>query len=107
MLLFSSIISCSVLFGAPVLSGSCDLSAVTVRASGAISGTVQSADMTAKRFTVQTADGESREVSWNDETTFLLDGEKSDAKSVLVTMGKIRASLNEEGVATSVSRWSD
>jgi hypothetical protein len=107
MLLTNTILSCSVFFGVPVPAGVCDLSHLAVGVNEALSGTVKSADLAAKRFTVEVEDGASREVSWNDDTTFLLDGEKSDPKSVLVTMGKIRASLDKEGIATSVSRWSD
>lgn len=107
MLLTTTVLSCSMLLGSPAPLGVCELSRVGVRAAETLNGTVKSADLDAKRFTVELEDGESREVSWNDGTVFLLDGEKSDAKSVLVTTGKIRASLDEEGVATSVSRWSD
>lgn len=107
MFLTTTIVSCAVLFGAPVPASTCDLSSLAVSANESINGTVQSADLTGKRFTVQTENGETREVSWNDETIFMLDGEKSDAKSVLVTMGKIRATLGEDSVATNVSRWSE
>lgn len=72
-----------------------------------VSGTVKGADLSAKTFNLTLDSGEDRQISWSDDTVFLLDGEKSDAKSVLVTEGRIRASLGEDGIATSVSRWSE
>jgi hypothetical protein len=108
MILTNTAFALSVLAGAPSGSVAGTDAAMVAAQAEAISGTVKSADMSAKTFTVALESGEDRQVSWNDATVFLLDGEKSDAKAVLVTDGKIRASLGEEdGVATSVSRWSE
>jgi hypothetical protein len=107
MILTNTAFALSVLVGTPQAGVAGTDAMVSVR-SEAVSGSVKSVDMSAKTFTVALESGEDRQVSWNDDTVFLLDGEKSDAKVVLVTDGKIRASLGEEdGVATSVSRWSE
>ncbi len=110
-LLSQSVLGLAALLGAPAagmpavsLSGS-HLSTPVPDPAGEVSGTVKSADMEAKTFLVVLESGAERRVSWNDGTVFLLDGEKSDARTVLVTDGKIRASVGEDGVATSVSRW--
>ncbi len=107
MILTNTALALSVLVGAPGAGVTDTRATMTVAQFEALSGTVKSADMSAKTFTVTTDAGEERKASWNDDTVFLLDGETSDAKSVLVTDGKIRASLGENGVATSVSRWSE
>lgn len=107
IILTSTAFALSVLVGSAGVGVAETRSPMSVAQLEALTGTVKSADMSAKTFAVTTDTGEERKASWNDDTVFLLDGEDSDAASVLVTNGKIRASLDENGVATSVSRWSE
>lgn len=82
---------------------------VVTRASDAVTGTVHSVDWEASSFVLRVGEGEEaqRTVPWNAETVFLLDGENSTAREVLVADGKVNVSLGEDGLATSVSRWSE
>jgi hypothetical protein len=107
MILTNTASALSVLVGAPAGSVPGTQAAMAVSESVALRGTLKSVDMSGKTFTIARGSGEDRQASWNDDTVFLLDGEKSDAKSVLVTDGKVRASLGEDGIATSASRWSE
>lgn len=105
LILNTTVMACSLFFGVPAVEApAVNLVAV---AADEVSGVVKSANVDEKTFTVALESGEERQVTWNDTTVFMLDGEKSDAKAVLVTNGKVRATLSEEGVATSVSRWSE
>jgi hypothetical protein len=71
---------------------------------GAVSGKLESVDWEAKNFTIRLESTEHSVIGWNDDTLFMLNGEKSTAEKVLVTDGKLSVSLDKEGDAVSVSR---
>lgn len=108
MYLTTAILGSSVLFAVPAAFSPQTAAILAVQADEAVSGVVHSVDWDAKSFTLQKGESEEpKTVSWTDETTFMLDGQDSTAREVLVAKGQVRASLNKEGVATSVSRWSE
>lgn len=80
-------------------------SAVTITASENLTGAVHSINWESKTFDVVIdKDETTKQVAWNDQTSFTLDGEKSTAKQVLVAMGKVTVNVGDDSYATSVAR---
>lgn len=74
-------------------------------ASENLTGAVHSINWESKTFDVVIdKDETTKQVAWNDQTSFMLDGEKSTAKEVLVAMGKVTVNVGDDSYATTVSR---
>lgn len=71
-----------------------------------LSGTVSGADLESGTFGLVTEDGTTHTLSVNEETTYTFDGAESTAEEVLQTGAEVSAEVDENGLASSVSRTS-
>lgn len=79
-----------------------------VRAWGeTISGFVEAADLEGESFTLRTEDDRELDVTFDAQTTFTLNGEPSSAEAVLVDGVSVSVTVDENGLASNVSRTTE
>ena len=71
-----------------------------------LSGTVSAVDLESGTFGLVSEDGTTHALSVNDETSYTFDGAESTAQEVLQTGAKVSADVDENGLASAVSRTS-
>ncbi|MCC5824302.1 MAG: hypothetical protein LAT64_11470 [Phycisphaerales bacterium] len=107
MLVSSLIVSCSLLVAPAGLSAApADAPSIMVM-DERVSGAVGTVDWENQTFTVRTGGERSQSVTWNSETAFTIDGERSTARAVLMANAKVEVKMDEDGVAASVERRSE
>lgn len=72
----------------------------------AVTGIVDQVDLVLGSFTLKGEGDTSQKFTWDGETAFTLDGEKSTAAQVLEKGAEVTVSADENGLASSVSRQS-
>ncbi|MEZ6319377.1 MAG: hypothetical protein R3B49_11615 [Phycisphaerales bacterium] len=72
-----------------------------------VTGIVDQVDLVLGSFTLKGEGDTSEKYTWDGETEFTLDGEKSTASQVLEKGAEVTVSADENGVASSVSRQSE
>ena len=79
--------------------------AVSIAALGeTLSGVLDEADLDGKSFTLRTEDDRQYSFTFDDKTTFTLNGEPSSVEAVLEVGAAVSATVDENGLASNVSR---